>query len=167
MRFFPSLTEEFTSPLPPAELLHLVQETVQLKRDFTGTVTNNHFTISRVIDYRNSMLPRLEGWVAAGPGGGSRLRLQHQLHPFTLAFGAVWLGIVGSLVVAMGWALLQGSFRANVGRLDWPDLIPVGMLAFGVLLLTVPFWAEVRQSRPRLVALLHLQAGPVEPPAGL
>lgn len=39
-----------------------------------------------------------------------------------------------------------------------PSLIPLGMLAFEVLLLTVPFWLEVRQSRPRLLKLLELQA---------
>jgi hypothetical protein len=42
------------------------------------------------------------------------------------------------------------------------------MFVVGLLLFTVPFWAEVRQSRPRLIALLRLV--PVEaalaPPPG-
>jgi hypothetical protein len=42
------------------------------------------------------------------------------------------------------------------------------MFGVGLLLFTVPFWAEVRQSRPRLIALLRLV--PVEealaPPPG-
>ncbi|GAB3637356.1 hypothetical protein GCM10027422_29460 [Hymenobacter arcticus] len=164
MRFFPALTEDFTSPLPPAELLRQVQNSVQQKREFSGSITGNQFTISRVIDYRNSMLPRIRGEVAARPTGGSYLRLAHSLHPFTLAFGALWLGGVGSVVAAMGQGLLQGSLRANVGSLAWPDLIPVGMFAVGLLLFTLPFWAEVRQSRPRLVALLHLQPRPPQPP---
>ena len=157
MRFFPALSEDFTSPLAPAELLRRVQEAALLQHDFTGAVADNHFTISRVISYRNSMLPRIEGWVTAGPGGGSYLRLRHQLHPFTLAFGFLWLGGVGSMVGAMGLAMLQGPLWANVGRLTWPDLIPLGMFAVGVLLFTVPFWAEVRQSRPRLIELLRLE----------
>ena len=70
------------------------------------------------------------------------------------------------MVVAMGVALLQGSFRANVGRLAWPDLIPVGMFAVGLRLFTVPFWAEVRQSRPRLIALLRLVPLREAPPGG-
>ena len=101
MRFFPALTEEFTSPLPPAELLRHMQASVQQAREFSGSVTGNQFTISRVIDYRNSMLPRISGEVVAGPLEGSRLRLRHQLHPFVLAFGAMWLGIVGSVVGGM------------------------------------------------------------------
>ena len=164
MRFFPYLSEEFTSPLPPAELLRLVQAKVQAARIFRGTVGPASFTISRVIRYRNSMLPRIEGRVAAGPAGGGRLRLQHSLHPFALVFGVVWLYIVGRITVSilpmLSQALAAGQWRALLG----PDLIPLGMLAFGVLLLTLPFWAEVRQSRPRLIKLLQLYpAAPASP----
>lgn len=164
MRFFPALTEDFTSPLPPAELLRHVQASVQQAREFSGSVAGNQFTISRVIDYRNSMLPRISGEVVTGPLGGSRLRLLHQLHPLVLAFGAVWLGIVGSVVGGMGLALVQGSFRTVGEGSVWPSLIPVGMLVVGLLLFTLPFWAEVRQSRPRLIELLRL--APTAPPQG-
>lgn len=158
MRLVPSLTEEFTSPLPPAELLHRVRDAVQARRDFTGTVSAAGFTISRVIDYRNSMLPRIEGWVVAHPAGGSRLRLQHRLATFTLVFGAVWLLGVGSLVLGMLPLLAKVVWAGRWREISGPDFIPVGMLVFGLLLLTVPFWLEVRQSRPRLLALLNLQA---------
>lgn len=164
MRFFSALTEDFTSPLPPAELLRHVQTSVQQEREFSGSVAGNQFTISRVIDYRNSMLPRISSEVVAGPLGGSRLRLRHQLHPFVLAFGAVWLGIVGSVVGGMGLALVQDSFRVVGEGPVWPSLIPVGMLVVGLLLFTVPFWAEARQSRPRLIELLRL--APAAAPQG-
>lgn len=157
MRFFPALTEEFTSPLPPAELLRRVQASVQQQRDFTGTVQADRFLISRVIDYRNSMLPRIEGWVTAALGGGSRLRLHHRLAVFTLIFGAVWLLLVGGVALATLPALVQAGLAEQWTDVFGPSLIPLGMLAFGVLLLTVPFWLEVRQSRPRLLALLQLQ----------
>ncbi|MBF9221263.1 hypothetical protein [Hymenobacter ruricola] len=164
MRFFPALTEVFTSPLPPAELLRRVQDSVQQARAFTGRVAAQEFTISRVIDYRNSMLPRIKGEVAAGPAGGSRVRLQHSLHPAVLAFAALWLGVVGSVVAAMGLALAHGDFRTDVEGPVGPALIPVGMLVVGLLLFTVPFWAEVRQSRPLLIELLQL--APVAEEAG-
>lgn len=166
MRIFPSLTEEFTSPLSPAELLHRVRDAVQAKRAFTGTVSAAGFLISRVIDYRNSMLPRIEGWVVADPAGGSRLRLRHRLATFTLVFGAVWLLGVGSVVAAMLPLLAEAVRTGRWRELDGPAFIPVGMLVFGVLLLTVPFWLEVRQSRPRLPALLSLQAASPAFPAG-
>lgn len=156
MRLFPALTEEFTSPLPPAELLRRVQHSVQQTHAFTGSVAAADFTISRVIDYRNSMLPRINGQVMARPAGGGHLRLRHSLHPFVLAFGALWLGVVGSVVAAMALAWAQGGFRTDVQGSFWPSLIPVGMLAVGLLLFTVPFWLEVRRSRPLLMELLQL-----------
>lgn len=166
MRFFPALTEEFTSPLPPPELLRRLRDDMQTGRAFTGTAGPTGFTISRVIDYRNSMLPRIEGWVVAGAAGGSRLRLQHRLTTFTLVFGVVWLLVVGSVVLGM-LPLLAEVVRAGRWReISGPDFIPVGMLLFGILLLTVPFWLEVRQSRPRLIELLHLQAVPLAAPTG-
>jgi len=84
------------------------------------------------------------------------LRLRHQLHPLVLAFGDMWLGIVSSVVGGMGLTLVQGAFRTVGEGSVWPSLILVGMLAVGLLLFTVPFWAEVRQSRPRLIELLRL-----------
>ncbi|WP_223649425.1 hypothetical protein [Hymenobacter psoromatis] len=165
MRLYSSLTEEFTSPLPPAELLRRVRDSVQQRRDFTGRVGTTGFAVEQIINYRNSFLPRIEGWVAVGLAGGSRLRLRHRLSPFVLVFGVLWLGVVGSVAAAMGLDLVQGNFRTNLGEFGWPALIPVGMLLVGLLLFTVPFWAEVRQSRPLLVAQLQLQATP-EPAAG-
>ena len=158
MRLFPALTEEFISPLPPAEMLRRVQNSVQQTKAFTGSVAVNEFTINRVIDYRNSMLPRINGQVTAGSAGGSRLRLQHSLHPFLLAFAALWLGGVGSVVLTMSLAWAQGGFRIGAKGLTGPDLIPVGMLGLGLLLFTVPFWLEVRQSRPLLIELLQLES---------
>lgn len=160
MRVFPLLTEVFTSPLPPAELLRRVAEAVGAERGFSGKVQASKFTISRVIDYRNSMLPRIDGYVTADPAGGSRLWLQHRLSVFTLVFGVIWLGGVGSVVLGLGLALLRGEIQVTADSNIWPSLIPVGMLVFGLLLFTVPFWAEVRKSRPQLVALLQLQNVP-------
>jgi len=156
MRWFPDLLEEFTSPLPPAELLRRVQASVQPTGDFAGKVTATQFSIRRVIAYRNGMLPRITGEVSAGPGGGSRLRLRHRLPLFTRWFAVVWLGAVGSVVVMLGAMLVISFFRPAVEGPGWPALLPMAMLAFGLALFTVPFWAEVRQSRPRLMALLQL-----------
>ncbi|MGI4832700.1 MAG: hypothetical protein ACRYFK_04485 [Janthinobacterium lividum] len=166
MRFLPYFSEEFTSPLSPAELLRCVHDTVQAKREFRGTVSAAGFAISRVIDYRNSMLPRITGRVAAGLAGGSRLYLTHELHPFALVIGGVWLLGVGSVVVGLVPLLAKELWAGRWRELTGPDFIPLGMLAFGVLLLTVPFWLEVRQSRPRLLALLRLQAAAPALPVG-
>lgn len=165
-RLFPALTEEFYSPLAPAELLGRVQgllaaPTVWTWRNafktetptapFRGAVQGSGFTMQRIIDYRNSMLPRISGAVRPAPGRpGSVLELKHQLHPFVLAFAAVWLMGVGSAALATLGAGIGG------GGLDWPSLIPVGMLVVGLALFTVPFWLEVGKSRPLLIDRLAL-----------
>ena len=170
MRFFPSLTETLTSPLPPAELLARVQLAAapplklswaalvdQFKPNpvepFRGTVAAGSFELQRVIYYRNSMLPRITGVVEPGPGGGSTVRLRHQLHPFVLGFAGLWLGIVG--LVALTFGAMWVSDRTELG---WFALMPVGMLVGGVALFVLPFWYEVRKSRPLLMQLLLLEA---------
>lgn len=173
MRFFPRLTEEFHSPLPPAELLRLVQANTappltwhgmwagQPTAHFRGRVGGEGFDISRIISGRNSMLPRIEAWVSAGRTGGSQLRLRHSLPPFTLGFAAVWLLGVGSVAVAALGAGLTGQGKAGLEGPFGVALAPLGMLAFGLLLFTVPFWLEVAKSRPLLLTLLQLElAGP-------
>ena len=165
MRVFPFLAEDFTSPLPPAELLRCVHDAVQAKREFRGTVGESGFTIRRVGDNR-SMPPRITGRVAAGPVGGSRLHLTHALHPFTLVFSAVWLLGAGGLAVGVAPILINGFRAVGWRELASPNCIPLGMLAFGVLLLLGSFWLEVHQSRPRLLALLHLQAAAPARPMG-
>lgn len=56
----------------------------------------------------------------------------------------------------MGPTLAQAAFRADRPALTWPDLIPVSIFVAGLLLFTLPCWAQVRQSRPRLIGLLRL-----------
>jgi hypothetical protein len=97
------------------------------------------------------MRPQITGWVEpALASRGSSVRLRHRLDPFTLVFGAVWLAGVGlaALLVSASWI--------ETGRFTPPFLIPFGMLAFGLLLFTIPFWLEVDKSLPLLVELLQL-----------
>ena len=160
----PSLTEQFRSPLAPAEVLRRVQASLaapperkwlsfsadQPLEPFRGTVGPAAFEIKRVIDYRNDMLPRIRGWVTPD-GRGSTVQLQHQLHPFVMAFGSLWLFIVG--FVAFGVAQLWFS----TGEFSRFYLIPFGMLVFGICLLIIPFWLEVSKSRSLLIQLLTLE----------
>ena len=165
MRVFPSLTETFHSPLAPAEVLRLVQSQTaepptwrglftssgSAPSAFHGRVRANSFTLKRVINYRNDMRPQITGWVEpALASRGSSVRLRHRLDPVTLAFAAVWLTGVcfGVLIVSTAWL--------NTGHFAPPFLIPFGMLAFGLLFFTIPFWLEVDKSRPLLVELLQL-----------
>lgn len=170
MRIFPSLTEEFYSPLAPAEILLRVQNQTAAtpawrglfkdnpRATFQGTISPASFTLKRVITYRNDLRPQITGWVRpALSGRGSLVRLRHRLDSLTLAFAAVWLTGVcfGVVLVSTAWV--------NTGQLEPGFLIPYGMLAFGLLFFTIPFWLEVDESRPLLLELLQL--APVTPPS--
>ena len=160
----PALTEQFRSRLLPDEVLHRVQNSLapptkqkwleffppQPVEPFAGSVSATGFDLQRIINYRNSMLPRITGRVAPAERG-SVVQLQHQLHPFTLVFGGLWLFVVGMVALGVGHSWL------STGQFDPAYFIPFGMLFFGVCLFTIPFWLEVRQSRPLLLKLLELE----------
>lgn len=166
MRFIPWFTEEFRSPLPPAELLAQVQQATvpplgwrdlfkkQPDLPFRGRVNAKGFEISRVITGRNSMLPQITGWVEPDHTVGSRLRLRHRLHPLVLGLAVLWLCFVSmsGLGVSSFWLLVK--------HFDPAFLLPLGVLLVGLVLFSVPFWLEVRKSRPLLIDLLRLELVP-------
>lgn len=169
MPIFPWLTEEFYSPLAPAEVLRRVQGQTQAaptwrsffrrraSAAFQGTVGADSFTLKRTPKHRNDMRPQIAGWVEpALASHGSRVRLRHRLAPSTLVFAAVWLSFVclGVLIVSTAWL--------DTGKFEPGFLIPFAMLAFGLIFFTVPFWLEVDNSRTLLVELLQLEL--VAPP---
>jgi hypothetical protein len=156
MRLFPLVTEEFTSPLPPAELLGQLKRSLRPKHRYSGTIGQASFTIDW-FEPQNSLLPRLVGRVVADPAGGSRLYLRYALNPYARAVAAGGL-LVGGYVGVRIWPRLVAAQAAG----QWADflalaLLSVALLGVGTLLPVGMFGLGVRQSRPRLLQLLHLQ----------
>jgi hypothetical protein len=112
-------------------------------KPFEGSITGEHFEISRVIGYRNSFLPRISGQIRQGPIGAT-IDATLALHPVVLIFMAVWLLGVGyaGLVVA------SAAFRA--GTFASYSLIPIGMFVFGILLCTLSFNFEASKAKSLL-----------------
>jgi hypothetical protein len=78
----PSRTFTIETPLAPAEALAQLRNGVEPRhwfrfsrahRPFEGVVTNDAFTVQRIMHYRNGFLPRVVGRVEAMPGGGARV----------------------------------------------------------------------------------------------
>ena len=121
------------------------------KEPFRGSVDSNSFVMRRVLDYRNDMQPQIMGFVQPAAGQmGSVLQLEHRMSPFALVIGAIWLTFAGLLTPLGLIALMLAPFTLLA-------LLPLGMLVFGLVFFTVPFWLEVRKSRPLLIALLELK----------
>lgn len=86
---------------------------------FIGEASHGTLRLQRTIRYRNSFVPQIRGRIVQGPVGAD-LQLRMFIHPFTALFTVVWLGILGSSVVAPGadiWLaiMLLGFLAMAVG----------------------------------------------------
>jgi hypothetical protein len=115
-------------------------------KPYQGEITGHRFSVSRIIGYRNSFLPTVDGVVRAA-GQGAVLEATLMPHPVVLAFMGFWLSAVllGSLAVL--------STQLPPGRSRWLFAFPAGMLLFGYLLMQGGFWFEARRAKDFLHSL--------------
>jgi hypothetical protein len=115
-------------------------------KPFEGSITGEQFEISRVISYRNSFLPRINGRIRQGSIGAT-IDITLALHPVVMIFMAVWLLGVG----CAGFAVVSAAFKG--GTFEPLGLIPVGMFVFGVLLCTLSYNFEAAKAKSLLKQL--------------
>jgi hypothetical protein len=105
-------------------------------RYFEGSVEGDHFKINRIIDYRNSFLPIIEGRFR-GEDSGSRVTLNMREAWPVIVF---WVGFM--LVVL--WSFVKGGSRGLIA-----------MMLFAYFMATVFFAIEVRVAMKTLTRLLR------------
>lgn len=71
---------------------------------FEGDVTIDGFNVCRIIGYRNSFLPVIEGQVHAS-GRGSRIAITMRPFVFVLVFCAVWMIVVAGMLFSDFWPM--------------------------------------------------------------
>ena len=145
MRFAPYRRFAIETDLPPEVVLRLLAECIETrflwnpfardKKPYQGRVEGRSFSMSRIIWYRNSFLPLVKGSV--GPRGAGAL-VRVRMRPFLLGLGfvAAWMGMC-----AFGVALVLARHA-----LDPSALLPLGMCAFGYLVLMVGFGPEATKT---------------------
>jgi hypothetical protein len=101
---------------------------------FVGKVEGSSFRVRRCIQYRNAFLPLIWGRVT-GESTETRVSVTMFLHPAVALFMVLWFWGIGAAVV---------SFSDAAGPLV---LLPVGLLAFGVVLLCGGFFPEAIKAR--------------------
>jgi hypothetical protein len=159
---FPYDRFEYRSHLPPDEVLRRLGEATAPRqwvrffwsrptKPLEGKVSGSTFDCQRVITYRNSFLPRLQGTVEHHPLGGSRISGTMTLLPFVAAFLVVWIGGVSLIGIALLVAFVK---EPKLGPLA---LLPCGMLVFLWVLATLAFSLEARKARALLERLLEAQ----------
>ena len=165
MRTIPLLPYQkllFNSPLSREELTRRLAREVSKSRWgfalfdrrtelFEGTITSEGFKVSRIIRYRNSFLPVISGNFSP-TAKGVRVDVTLRLHGAVLAFSVVWLSFVGLGAAAVVLELLRSEPLGQV------RLIPLGMLAFFYLLVTLSFGFEARKARKLLSEIFEAEA---------
>ncbi|MCB0083471.1 MAG: hypothetical protein KDE47_21165 [Caldilineaceae bacterium] len=111
---------------------------------YEGAFDHNGFTVSRIIHYRNSFLPQLTGKIER-TATGSTITITMQPHTFVLVFMLAWFGFVIMFFLMVLLATFNGGLEGNTDRLGF--LMPIGMLIFGYLLVTVGFGVEANKSK--------------------
>lgn len=157
MKIYPKYLFTIDSPLSASEMVSVLESAVEPpklvrwgasgSRSYQGEFTHSGFKIWRIISYRNSFLPIIEGTIIPVTSG-SRVAVTMRLHRFIAVFMIIWLSMVAALLLAFSLASMNG-------RIDpFPAvLVPFFMLVFGILLTSCSFWAEARKAKLFLVEL--------------
>jgi hypothetical protein len=147
---------EFTTSLSPEHASNILQHVVEpptfqwwpSKRRgyFEGTVEGDRFKISRIIRYRNSFLPVIEGTFRRDESARTLVALNMRMAWPVAIF---WFGIVASL----SWNFLDRQLAS--GRVIDFRNGPVGLILFGYFLASVCFAIEARIAMKHLLELLR------------
>ncbi len=115
---------------------------------FEGTVSADGFRISRIIRYRNSFLPVIDGRIRPLVKG-VRVEVTMRLHIAVLIFSVVWLSFVGLGAAGVASQLL------TTGKAEVWMLIPCGMMLFYYLMVTIGFGVEAHKASKLLRVILE------------
>lgn len=121
---------------------------------FSGYVMDDSFRIHRMINYRNSFLPQLNGSVLTQ---GELTLVRVRMHPagFVLAFMGIWLGVTGLVCLLVVGTKIFGVGSTVPNDFSAEYLTPFGMFAFGYLLVLAGYKFESKPSKESLRKLLE------------
>ncbi|MEZ5958194.1 MAG: hypothetical protein R3C27_13395 [Hyphomonadaceae bacterium] len=144
MKLLPYHRFEITSGLPQTEALHAIASRIEERRwfritamgsandeRFDGRVTGNGFNVTRIMGYRNSFAPVIEGEVNEG-GRFSRITVTMRPSIIVAIFLSFFILVFFSVPVGMGspfWPVLAAP------------LLLYAMVMFG-------FWIEANKLEP-------------------
>lgn len=160
MRFFPYENINLETAFTEEEIYKRLNDFIEFDKShriglygtksnkkYSGQIIGNSFYIKRIINYRNSFLPRIEGTIISD-NNGIRVNLKLRLYPVVLIFMIIWL----SILTIMPFIALNTGEIENGNLL--PILIPFFMMLFGFLIFTIPFKIESRIALNDLTNLL-------------
>lgn len=160
MKYLPFENITYQSKYNTQQILEKVEDILEPKKVFRitgmlgsdhkpyeGFVSGNSFKMSRIINYQNSFLPTVTGFVEKDYNGTAKINVKMRLHFFVILFLCVWFGGVGIGVLA---ALSSQEFSAF-------SVIPFLMLFFGYALTTGAFKYESLKTKKYLADLFKAE----------
>lgn len=165
-KYLPIENYVLTTQLSPQEVHNLIAANIEPKagvrltflprrnsKPYEGQIYNNQFTISRIINYRNSFLPIVKGTISTYLNQ-THIAITMKPHTFVLVFMGVWMGIVAFACIGVALtAAVKGNDFFGKG-FSFLLLVPFAMLVFGALLTHFAFKAESKKARNFLATLL-------------
>lgn len=154
----------YSSKLTKEELLTHLENEIEAEKSFgfgahnysyskpyIGKIYNNTFEIKRVINYRNSFLPKINGEIQ-NDINGSKINIKMDLSEIVKVFMILWLGGVLLGCIATAYNIIFNDGLNSEGRFFM--LIPFFMLIFGVVMVSFGFKAESKKSIKDLEEIL-------------
>lgn len=159
-KFLPFENITYQSRLDSDQILSRLSKVVEPKKTFRmkgifssgdhkpyeGTIEGNTFSINRIINYRNSFLPRIEGTIEKDLRG-SNVVVKMRLHAFIFIFAFFWLGAVGIGCMVVLFSLWNNEPIEPVA------FVPFAMILFFYVLVTGAFKYESIKSKKYLAEL--------------
>ncbi|MDK2771532.1 MAG: hypothetical protein KYX68_04805 [Flavobacterium sp.] len=138
MIFLPKENIIYKTKLEPIEIIYRLNNVIEpyksfrLKgilsekefKEYEGEIINNTYNVKRIISYRNSFLPRIEGEIIKDLSG-TKINVKMKLHSLVLFFMIIWM----SLTLIFFLFLLKEMIKAEKFSFEiFPALL---MLIFG------------------------------------
>lgn len=156
--------------LSKEEVLKKIEDTIQPEQKFkisvfgenfskpySGKITNNTFSITRNINYRNSFLPFITGTVTTSINNKTNIDIKMRPILPVLIFISIWMSIVGIVCISMLTVAIINFDEFSINEFSPAALIPFGMFLFGFLLTYFAFKTESKISKEFLEKLLEAE----------
>jgi hypothetical protein len=163
MKFLPTENITYKTKLKEEEIVGRLSDLIEpekafrfrifssgLTKPYEGQIKGGTFDIKRIIGYRNSFLPRING-IIEKDDDGIRIKVKMRLHIFIIVFLCFWCGVVGLACVA----ILTLSFGDS--EFNPATFIPFGMLLFAYGLTMGAFKFESNKSKKDLQRIFEAE----------
>ena len=120
-------------------------------KSYEGQINGQTFKIKRIIGYRNSFLPIINGIIEKDYDGETTIKVKMRLQIFIIVFLFIWCGGAGLIGIAFLTQAFDGSeFNPAI-------LIPFGMLILVYALVMGAFKFESNKSKKDLQSILEAE----------